>query len=247
MPVEIGRYANPELNGLPRAYNNLVLDGGLVYIAVDYCGLEVLDVSDPAQISLVGWWNPWDCQGNPLNWFSSPGHANEIAFDADCQTLFLSTGKSDMHAIDISDPAQPDSCFSYGGVSNDIGTWGVSIYDDNVFLSYICAIIPFVSNWTGVKILEYGSNCVNAVEEAKPNILQIHPNPATDQIAVDIGKDMPNGTWRLFRIDGVLLKQGVFHQNNFSINTNTLSSGVYFFEITNEVGMRAVERFLKSE
>jgi hypothetical protein len=49
-PVEIGRYSNPVLNGKPRAYNNVVLDGSRVYVTVDYCGLEVLDVGTPAAI-----------------------------------------------------------------------------------------------------------------------------------------------------------------------------------------------------
>jgi hypothetical protein len=36
------------------------------------------------------------------------------------------------------------------GPSNGIGTWGVSLHDDRVYLSYICTLgIPFPSNWTG--------------------------------------------------------------------------------------------------
>src|ERR1051325_3897416 len=45
-PRETGRFSNPSLSGRPRAYNNLVLDDSLVYVAVDYCGMEILNVSD---------------------------------------------------------------------------------------------------------------------------------------------------------------------------------------------------------
>ena len=155
-PREAGRYANPALNGRPRAYNNAVLDGRLLYVAVDYCGVEVLDVSNPSRITLEGWWNPWDCQASPLRWFSSPGHANEIAIDRDKKLLFVATGKSDLHVLSIANARRPELCELYGGPDNRVGTWGVSIHRGRIYLAYICTLgIPFPSRWTGIKILSY--------------------------------------------------------------------------------------------
>ena len=158
-PYEEGRFSNPELNNKPRAYNNVVIDGNYAYCTVDYCGLEVLNVSNPKNISLVSWWNPYNCQKSGWGWFSSPGHLNEIDYNKECKLLFISSGKSDLHVINVSNPAAPDSCGYYGGVNNDMGTWGVSIYQNQIYLSYVCAFIPFASNWTGVKILTYDNNC----------------------------------------------------------------------------------------
>lgn len=155
-PVEIGRYSNPVMNGKPRAYNNIVVENDLAYIAVDYCGLEIVNVKDAANITAVGWWNPYSCPKN--NWFSSPIYANEIVYDKDSKIVFLSTGRSDLDIITVADPANPALCLEYGGPNNKIGTWGVSIYKDRLFLSYICSVIPFASNWTGVKILTYSSS-----------------------------------------------------------------------------------------
>lgn len=152
-PRETGRFSNPLLDNLPRAYNNIVLDGDLAYVAVDYCGVEVLDISDTSNIRLVGWWNPYNCPTN--NWFTSPVHANEIELDKENRVLFVSTGKSDLYALSITDPLRPDSCGIHGGVDNGIGSWGVSVHGNLVFVSYVIAFIPFSSNWTGVKILEY--------------------------------------------------------------------------------------------
>lgn len=122
---------------------------------MDYCGLEILDVSDPARIALVSWWNPWRCETNPFNWLSSPGHANEIEYDRDCKRLFLATGKSDLHVVDVSNPALPDSCASFGSVDSNLGTWGVGVEGDRVYLSYACAVIPFFSRWTGFKVVTF--------------------------------------------------------------------------------------------
>ncbi|MBL0182952.1 MAG: hypothetical protein IPP96_11925 [Chitinophagaceae bacterium] len=154
-PRQTGKFSNPGMNGKPRAYNNLVLDGSYVYAAVDYCGMEVLNVSDSSNIKLTSWWNPWNCQANALNWFSSNGHANEIAYDAAKKLIFISSGKSDLQVVNVSDPANPVFKFEYGGVNNNMGTWGISIYNNRIYLSYICSVIPFSSNWTGVKILQY--------------------------------------------------------------------------------------------
>jgi hypothetical protein len=156
-PVEAGRFSNPEMNGKPRAYNNVVLDGSVAYITVDYCGMETLDISIPSNIRLLSWWNPWNCQTNPLNWFSSNGHANEIALDKINKLVFMSTGKSDMQVVSVVNPASPVHKYEYGGVVNNIGTWGISVSNNNIFLSYICNSLPwpFPSNWTGIKILKY--------------------------------------------------------------------------------------------
>jgi len=181
-PVETGHYSNPAMNGLPRAYNNIVLDGSLAYIAVDYCGLEVLDVSDTADITLTGWWNPYGCPTN--NWFTSPVHANELAYNPECRLLFVSTGRSDMYVLDMADPSMPDSCGMFGGVSNDIGTWGVSIYRDEIFLSYVCALVPFASNWTGVKILTYDNQCTSDVPESPTDPGGIVPTPVGTRLTI---------------------------------------------------------------
>lgn len=183
-PKETGRYSNPALNGYPRAYNNVVLDGSLLYVTVDYCGLEVLDVSDTGDIKLTGKWNPYNCPHN--NWFNTPTHANEIQYNEACKLLFVSSGKSDMNVLDISDPQNPDSCNYYGGVDNNIGTWGVGLYKDQVYLSYICTFgIPFASNWTGVKVLTY-TPCETGMATESNSAIRLYPVPAAQRLVVEL-------------------------------------------------------------
>jgi len=155
-PVEIGRYSNPAMTGRPRAYNNLVLDGSLAYVAADYVGLEVLDITNPRAIKLVSWWNPWNPKPDGLRWFSSPGHANEIAYDARSKTVLMSAGRSDLVAINVSDPAKPRQSGSIGSVEDTQATWGLSLHGDLIYLSYIRTLgIPFRADWPGVKIFRY--------------------------------------------------------------------------------------------
>lgn len=225
-PKETGHYSNPALNGKPRAYNNLVLHNDLLYVAVDYCGLEVLNIKDTANIKLFGKWNPYNCPTN--NWFTSPVHANEIQFNRECSTLFLSTGKSDMMVLDVSNPTLPDSCNFYGGVSNDIGTWGLGLYQNQIYLSYICSVIPFSSNWTGVKILTY-TPCKAADKTTTIQGIQLYPNPSKNSIAIQSGFDMSSSTISITNAVGQLIYPEVsfIAPNHITIDLTNLPNGIY--------------------
>ena len=155
-PTEIGRYSNPAMTGRPRAYNNIALNGSLAYVTADYVGLEILDISNPRAPKLVSWWNPWNPKLQPLRWFDSPGHANEIAYDAGSKMVLMSAGRSDLVAIDVSDPAKPRQAAQIGDVKDTQATWGLSIHGDLVYLSYIRTLgVPFLADWPGIKVFRY--------------------------------------------------------------------------------------------
>ncbi len=251
-PVETGHYVNPLMYqpfNLPRAYNNLVLDDTLLYVTVDYCGLEVLNISDTSNITLTGWWNPYNCPGN--NWFSSPVHANEIQYNKNCKLLFISTGKSDLHVLDISNPAQPDSCNIFGGVSNNLGTWGVGLYQDQIYLSYICTLgIPFTSNWTGVKILTY-TPCNTGIADDPAETLRIFPNPVRNKIELCLdgtssftGKEKISVYSLLGEEWPVTAK--ISSGGTLEINISGLTDGFYFLRAGSEKTIHTV-KFLKTE
>lgn len=246
-PLETGRFSNPVMNGLPRAYNNLILDDSLVYITVDYCGLEVLNVSDTSNITLTGWWNPYNCPGN--NWFSSPVHANEIQYEKTCKRLFISTGKSDLYVLDVSNPTLPDSCNFYGGVSNNIGSWGVGLYLDQIYLSYVCALIPFASNWTGVKILNYNNTCLAGVNEQlyNTNLFSIVKNNESN-IELLFTKELMNQniTIRVFDYLGRDINSiyRVLSERNIAFDLADLQSGVYFILVESNSYFQT-EKFIK--
>lgn len=236
--TEIGHYSNPELNGLPRAYNNLVKNGQHVYVTVDYCGLEVFDVSDPSTPQMVSWWNPWDCSSNPFNWFSSPGHTNELVMKEDCNLLFVASGKSDMYVLDVSNPLEPDSCAVFGGIDNNIGTWGVTLRGDSVYLSYVCAVIPFASNWTGIKIIHVETDCTTDVDGNCGRVADVYPNPTHDEVYIVSDEVFVHGEWVdvvLYDESGRQIRNDIssYGNNGLRISMATLSPGIYFAACSN--------------
>ena len=235
-PKETGRWCNPVLYtpvNRPRAYNNIIVDDSLVYLAVDYCGMEVVNIADTSNITLTGWWNPYNCPGN--NWFNTPVHSNEIQYNKNCAEIFLSTGKSDMMVIDVTNPALPDSCNFYGGVSNNIGTWGVGLYQNEIYLSYICAIVPFSSNWTGVKILTYTSCPLSSTEEKNDTQFTIYPNPAQKEIKIETSVTLTDAEISIYNSLGQMVKKSSNINGKKSIvETGDLSNGLYFILLKTE-------------
>ncbi|MCB9234827.1 MAG: T9SS type A sorting domain-containing protein [Bacteroidia bacterium] len=243
-PKETGRWCNPVMYtplDHPKAYNNIVVADTLAYLAVDYAGMEIVSIADTDSITLKGWWNPYNAPNN--NWFTSPVHANEMHYEPLCQKMFLSVGKSDMIELDVSDPALPDSCNVYGGVSNSIGTWGISGYQNEIYLSYICVPfpnIPFPSNWTGVKILTYTPcQSLSAELDQKQKTIKIFPNPASNRVKIDLPENEPClGTV----LDTRGRKVAGFEGNEFSVAG--LSPGLYILKLETPKGI-LVQRFIR--
>jgi hypothetical protein len=149
-PREIGRYLNPAMAAKQQAYNNVVLDGPMGFVAVDYAGVEILDFSDLRAIRQVGWWNPWRAEGPGNRWFNSAGHANQVEHDPVGKRIYLSAGDSELQVVDVSSPATPRLVSHYGGAKDGQGVWGVTVQDSVAYLTYINAVVPFRGKWSGV-------------------------------------------------------------------------------------------------
>ncbi len=191
-PVETGHYSNPAIYSRPRAYNNVVLNDTLLYVAADYCGMEILSIADTSNVYQVGWWNPWHCESLSNTWFNSPGHTNEIQYDPFCKDVFLASGKSEMNVVNVTDPTSPDSCTKYSTAGGNVGVWGVALYQDQVYLCYIYVPlgIPFFSNWSGVKALTWndcGTTDINGATAKEQ--FALYPSPADIDVRVVLPVD----------------------------------------------------------
>ncbi|MFM7024299.1 MAG: T9SS type A sorting domain-containing protein [Flavobacteriales bacterium] len=223
-PVQIGQYSNPALNGKPRAYNNIVLDDSLAYIAVDYAGMEILSIRQPSNIKMVGWWNQW----GTANWFSSRGHANEIQYDKASKLIFMSTGKSDLNVVSVVNPSLPDSVAIFGGVDNNQGTWGLGKYHDKIYLGYIFIplCIPFCSSWGGVKRVSWSST--TGIENPEQPSSLLYPNPSSGEITVELNSS-EKGKVEVYDLMGKKVYHENFAEGSTQVNLSLehLNSGTY--------------------
>lgn len=213
-PVEIGKYANPAVYNRPRAYNNVILDDTLLYVAVDYCGMEVLSVANVSNIRLVGWWNPWHCESFSNTWFNSGGHTNEIQYSGGCKTVFLSSGKSEINVVNVANPASPDSCTRYTTPGGNVGVWGLSLYRDELYACYIYVPlgIPFYSNWSGVKTFTWNNCAAAGIQEVNStHEVELYPNPSDGSFRVRLPSGVNGGvSIAVYNLVGVKIFDGSF-------------------------------------
>lgn len=153
-PREVSRYINTGFPNKQQAYNNLVLSDNRAYVAVDYAGLEILDIHNVREIKQLGWWNPWKADTLGNIWFNSPGHTNQIAWQPGRKQVWMSAGDSELQVVDVSKPAQPKLVARYGSPKDKQGAWGITLVGDRAYLTYINAVIPFQGTWSGIRAVE---------------------------------------------------------------------------------------------
>jgi len=239
-PTQIGLFANPityvPMN-LPRAYNNIVLDDTLAYIAVDYCGIEVVNIKDPYNPILVSHWNPHNCPSG--QWSNAPIHTNELKLFPECDLLFVSTGKSELQVLNISDPTNLSLADSYGSIVDTTGSWGLDVTSESVFLTYvyiseliIFPFAPFHSNWSGVREINFDSDCINGIADLELEFnSSIFPNPAHSEIEIKNIEIV--GQYKISSLAGSISESGII-QPNQKIDISQLYPGYYFIQIVTD-------------
>lgn len=239
-PFQVAQYINPGSAAKQAAFNNIVLNGNIAYIAEDYCGMEIVNISNVASINQVGWWNPYHCESFSNWWLNSPGHTNQIHYSATDNAVFMSAGGSQLRVLNVTNPTLPDSCNGYGISGDGNGTWGLDFYNNKIYLANFIAAIPFNSSWAGIKIFDWQS-AVSVNELNKTNDFEIYPNPFNDEANIQFSND--NFTKALVEICDVsgriLMKSTIsntkiFHWNGKDKQGNELRKGIYFIKITQE-------------
>ncbi len=239
VPQEKGHYANPAVYSKARAYNNVALDDTLLYVSVDYCGMEILSVADIYNVKMVSWWNPWHCESPSNIWLNSNGHTNELQYDPACKIVFLASGKSEVIAVNVADPTNPDSCTKYTTSGGNVGTWGLALYNNLIYACYIYVPtgIPFYSNWSGVKAFSWNSCATYEPNLAvtKPDV-RLYPNPSGGKLYLQsTWKESGEVVLKVFDLPGKLACVRTIHvtkgENTADVSLNGIQAGVYIAEI----------------
>ncbi|MBK7553163.1 MAG: hypothetical protein IPI55_00805 [Flavobacteriales bacterium] len=183
--TEIGHYVNPlQPVNTAVAYNNIALVGDHAFITTDFCGFEVVDISNVASMQQVAWINPWNCNG--LSWFGSDGHTNDLVTAMGDSLIFISGGDSEVLIYDITSPGQPALVGGLISPNDSAVAWGVDVFNDLAVLSYIDNSLvlfppqPYYGNDGGVQLLQWTADLITGLTE-------VHDEPFT---AVVRGNDI---------------------------------------------------------
>ncbi|MGE0560563.1 MAG: T9SS type A sorting domain-containing protein [Flavobacteriales bacterium] len=234
-PVELYKYINNTLiSTAVAAYNDVKVKGNYAFVSVDYCGMEILDISS-TPYSPVQWYNPWGC--NTVNWNGADLHANELIFEHNDSLLFMAAGNSELLVFDVSDPLNTTKVGEFLDLNNGYATYGLDVKGNKVSLSYVNSFfdIPFVGNWGGLKLLDYTTLMVGIGEQEVEKPTTIFPNPGKTNFTVK-AKSVIN---RIEIYDFVGRKVKTITDINASsvnVNISDLICGVYMVDITLQQG-----------
>lgn len=236
-PVEIGKYLNNFIDSVARTYyNHIYRIGNYTYCAIDFCGFEVVDISNPSLMTGVSWLDPWNCTNQPPpfgSWNGSDGHTNEIVSTPSQNILFFSGGDSQVLALDPSNPLQPRIMGSWGATNDSVGTWGIDVFGNLVALANVRTFgFPFVSTVGGLQLLNY--NLVLGIEGDQEKVIQlnIYPNPAAKKFTIELPND-GNNTYTLELIDifGRAILSIEIKNKKTEIQSDKLQNGIYFIRL----------------
>lgn len=235
-PVEINKYCFAPLINKATAYNNIFIHDTLAFVALDYYGMEILDISDPLDIQQLGWWHPetWADTTNEYSvWANSRGHANELSYDHECQRVYVAAGKSDVVAIDVSNPYDPVTCGLYGSDMDNYGTWGLDYFNDRVYAAYIWTFIfPPFSHYTGFAELIV-NKCISSSgnENFQGNTVTVSPNPFFDQFQIEFADGVTRAEIMVMDMYGhMLYKETINHTASCTIHLKAVP-GIYFLQV----------------
>lgn len=220
-PVEIAKYVNESLDSIAQpAYNNVLLVEDYAYVPVDYCGLDVVYISDTAMMN-VNWLDPWGCEG--ANWNGRPGHTNEIERVGD-NLVFVSAGDSELLAYDISDRENPVRIGEYIFEFDSVATWGLTANDQYVILALVNNSVfqqPYYSDVGGIMVLEW--NAILDVENIEEISLNIFPNPASQIVTIESPEQH---IMSIYNVAGGIVHQELVNGKT-NIDVSRWSKGVY--------------------
>ena len=244
-PVEVYKYINSSLNSTAAAaYNDIAIKGNYAFVSVDYCGLEVIDISS-IPFTSVQWFNPWGC--NNTNWSGANLHTNEVILSNNDSLLFVTAGQSELFAFDITNPLTVSKVGEFVNLNDTLATHGLDVWNDKIILSFIHTpfhippFTPFFADPGGLKLLDFSfSTLSTSISETSLNngSLKIYPNPNEGQ-NLFISCNSPLLSIRMMNSIGQLVfVQLKINQNEYSIELPAIKSGVYFLLIETKDGQK---------
>lgn len=144
--------------------------------------------------------------------------------------MFMAGGTSDVSVVNVSDPANPQLCATYGQSSDTLVTWGLALYQNQVYVGYIYNpwCFPFCAYWPGLKMLTWNNACALDVKDhPTEQVLSIYPNPASALVTLSSVPD--NAQPRLYDMTGrpvEVAMQGA--GSTVTLNLRDIAKGIYF-------------------
>jgi hypothetical protein len=99
--------------------------------------------------------------------------------------------------------------------------------------------------YTGCTVNVTQSCSVGLFEQSENKVkFELYPNPSNSDVTLSFESQNESHKIEIFDISGKLVNSSLFSHNTFTINKNTLQTGVYFVKVTDNQGYYSVKRLL---
>lgn len=252
---QLGQYLNPQQPALtPCAYNNVVIKGHHAFVTTDFCGFEVVDISDPTDMQQMNWTNPWNCLGG--SWFGSDGHTNEAVLAMGDSLLFLSGGDSELLIYDITEPAIPQLVGGHILPNDTAAAWGVDVRGglaascllNNSFIFFPPQ--PYYSYYGGLLLFEWTPEFTTGLPTGtnQAAALRVQPNPADEEVILYL-REARTGPLRVLFCDsrGRTVDERIVSVRGTSLRLDVadIPPGAYVLRITGDTRFAQATVMLK--
>ena len=250
-PKESSKYINSDLDAVAQpAYNTAAIAGNYLFAAVDYCGLDVVEISDPLHPQNAAWQNPWNCTNT--SWDGSPGHTNQVATACHDSLLFLSGGDSELLAYSISDPGHPRQVGQWAMLKDSAATWGVDANDSLVVLAQIWNPLntPYIAKKGGIQLLRWHCPQLTSSQQARPEDFgfTVSPNPARGIAQVQYFLPAAGGVhWAVYNSMGQRVLQRDWTRQEAGPKTDFLDMGILpsgIYSVVLRIDSRCFHQFI---
>jgi hypothetical protein len=103
---------------------------------------------------------------------------------------------------------------------------------------YVCGDVAEykkANGWKDFTNIQKNDNCDMAMEDLEADIINIYPNPATDNIIISLREMITNAIFTLYDMQGkVLIRQQVSNEDVISVNE--FAAGIYLYNISTGKG-----------
>jgi hypothetical protein len=251
-PIEFYKYINSSLNSMAAAaYNDIVIKDNYAFVSVDYCGLEVIDISAIPYIA-VQWFNPWNC--NTANWSGAALHTNELILAQNDSLLFVTAGQSDLFVFDVTNPLNTSMIGEFVHLNDTLATHGLDVYQNKVILSFIHTPVhippftPFFADPGGLKLLNYQMQTVTNTIDLKQDSRKqpnLYPNPNNGNVVNIESEFQINQIIILDVLGQCLYSHSAIGKRQIRLDATTWTSGTYFVSIVSALETHQVKLLIQ--
>lgn len=111
----------------------------------------------------------------------------------------------------------------------------LTVSDNSGCSSYYCWSSPLIKSGNSMITVDVVSPfSVNTIEKAENFDISVYPNPAKENVSIEVSEGLKSSELKIFNIQGKLVKYFILNSTQTTINISDLESGFYFIKVQDE-------------